>query len=336
MKKILYYVTDHGLGHLTRSISIIREFDENVEFIIRNSNEKFIKKSLNTTRVFSGQTDQGPILLNDNISIDWDKTRETMKEWYNDFNQRVAKERDFIEKIKPDLVISDITPIPLSPSKELEIPTLAISNFTWSDFLNNLPEIEANVVNNSYELTSLAIQLPLCTTMEIFPNKRKVGFVAKYPTENREDIRKKLGVSDSDFMIFINLPNFYHVSIQTQNNCKVFSTGARTNNENVTFIEPWVEGQNLNLAADLVLCKCGYGMLSECLTSGTPFKFLIDKNHPEQNAMYENLKLLKHDNMITANDMGEIKLQINEKILRYKPLERSNLVVKDMIMEFLK
>ena len=42
MKKILYYVTDHGLGHLTRSISIIREFDENVEFIIRNSNEKFI------------------------------------------------------------------------------------------------------------------------------------------------------------------------------------------------------------------------------------------------------------------------------------------------------
>ena len=145
MKKILYYVTDHGLGHLTRTISIIREFDENVEFIIRNSNEKFIKKSLNNTRVFSGQTDQGPILHNDAVSIDWDKTGETMKKWYNDFEQKVTKERDFIEKIKPDLVISDITPIPLLPSKELKIPTIAISNFTWSDFLNDLSGIEPNL-----------------------------------------------------------------------------------------------------------------------------------------------------------------------------------------------
>ena len=47
MKKIIFYITDHGKGHATRSIAIIRELQKDYEVIVRNSNsEDLIKQSL--------------------------------------------------------------------------------------------------------------------------------------------------------------------------------------------------------------------------------------------------------------------------------------------------
>ena len=41
MKKIIYYITDHGKGHATRSIAIIKKLQENnFDVIIRNNNAK--------------------------------------------------------------------------------------------------------------------------------------------------------------------------------------------------------------------------------------------------------------------------------------------------------
>ena len=37
MKTILYYISEHGLGHLTRSIAIIRELQNHANIMIRNS-----------------------------------------------------------------------------------------------------------------------------------------------------------------------------------------------------------------------------------------------------------------------------------------------------------
>ena len=96
MKKILYYVTDNGLGHLTRTISIIREFDNDIEFIIRHSNENFIKKSLPTSTVITGKTDQGAILHDDQVSINWKKTKQIMNDWYFDFEKKTINETKII------------------------------------------------------------------------------------------------------------------------------------------------------------------------------------------------------------------------------------------------
>ena len=86
MKKILYFISDHGLGHLTRSIAIMREFENKVEFFIRNSNTEFIDKSLDNAKIFSGKTDQGTIHSNNGISIDWEKSKAAIDTLYNEFD----------------------------------------------------------------------------------------------------------------------------------------------------------------------------------------------------------------------------------------------------------
>ena len=317
MKKILFYVSEHGLGHLTRSIALIRELEKEAQIMIRNSNESFLKKAVPSIPAFSGKTDQGPIISENSISIDWKKTFNSITDWYSNFNSNVENEYNFIKKMKPDVIISDISPIPLSASKKFDIQSIAISNFTWLDIFSKLDNFDLNPIQESYENTSLCIKLPLSTSMDVFKQKKQVGIVCKLPTDNNSSIRKRLNIDPSKFLILINLPKFFTVTLKNFKNFQVVSTGAKTSSKNTMFIEPWIEGQNLINSSDLVISKCGYGMISECLTTGTPFQLIADELHPEQNAM------LKH-----LSDYG-----IHNTIPNWK---NDNSNAKNIVQEFLK
>ena len=72
MKKILYYVSDHGKGHATRSIAIIQEMlKHNIEVNVRNTNAlEFFKQSLPNVKIIPGKTDVGSTIKKDGFSID--------------------------------------------------------------------------------------------------------------------------------------------------------------------------------------------------------------------------------------------------------------------------
>ena len=110
MKKILYFISDHGLGHLARSIAIMREFDNEAEFFIRNSNISFIEQSLPNVKTFVGKTDQGPILADNGISIDLKHSKSAIDDWYKNLNVNAKSEEDIIieEEDKKDIQILEV------------------------------------------------------------------------------------------------------------------------------------------------------------------------------------------------------------------------------------
>ena len=58
-------------------------------------------------------------------------------------------------------------------------------------------------------------------------------------------------------------------------------------------MDNWVEGQNIISISNLAICKCGYGLISECISSGTPFYYVYDNEHLEQKSMSFELDLKK-------------------------------------------
>ena len=180
----------------------------------------------------------------------------------------------------------------------------------------------------------MCIQLPLSTPMSIFKNKQKIGLVSKKPTKSKVYVRKTLGVEESKFLILINLPSNFTINVPSESNIQIVSTGAKINSSNSIMIQPWVEGQNLIASSDLVVSKCGYGMISECLTNGVPIKFLMDDKHPEQKAMNDELKSLKINSSINNWDSGEISLNLDVSDL--PPITRDNSKAKELILEFLR
>tara|TARA_B100000029_G_scaffold133968_1_gene128116 strand:- start:15890 stop:16897 length:1008 start_codon:yes stop_codon:yes gene_type:complete len=334
MKKILYYVSDHGLGHLTRSIAIMREFKDEAEFVIRNSNTYFIEESLPNVKIIPGKTDQGTLSQNNGISIDWEKSKIAIDDWYNEFDSTLTKEQELISKINPDLIITDVSPLPLPISKKLSIPSIVISNFTWMDIFSNIPRFQNNFLSELYQNASMCIQLPLSTPMDTFKNKQKIGLVSKKPTVSRDFVRRTIGVEKSKFLILVNLPSNFTVNIPSEPNIQIVSTGAKVNSVNSIVIKPWVEGQNLIASSDLVISKCGYGMISECLTNGVPIKFLMDNKHPEQKAMNDELESLGINSSI--NDWSSNEVSLNLDVSELPTIAHDNSKAKELILEFLR
>ena len=324
LKKIIYYITDHALGHTTRSVAIIRELiKDGIQVTVRNSNVGYLNKSLPNVNTISGTTDVGPIIEKNGISINENKTLENIGKWIDSIRLTSEKEIEIISKIKPNLIVSDISAMPFFAAHKSQINSVAISNFSWTDVLTGFPNSQMKLLDEAYGLSDLAIQLPLGTQMKSFKNKKQVGLVCKKSTDSRKEIREKLGIKNSDICIFVNLPNHFTIKSKIPNNIKIISTGAQINSDNVKYIKPWIEGQNIVSASDLVICKCGYGMISECLTNETPFLYISDDNHLEQKAISEQLKEMGLENRLTEKDLEDLILS-REFISKIKIKKENN------------
>lgn len=308
MKKIIYYISDHGKGHATRSIALIRELQKNeIDVIIRNTNSSdLIKKSLPMNRVENGITDVGPSIRNDGISIDENESKFSVSKWIDDIDEISKNEEIFVKKHKPDLIISDISVMPLLTGKKCKIPSLTISNFSWYDVLKFLPEKQLSKIKQLYDYSELHIQLPLSTPLEHFKNKKSVGFVTRKPTKSKQDLRKKIGIGKNDFSILFAFENLHEIKINADDHFK-FLTMNMKKKDNTIDVTNWVEGQDLVSAVDLVICKCGYGFLSECLTNSTPFFYISSENHLEQVAISKELESYGMKNRISYKEISNIE-----------------------------
>lgn len=340
MKKLIYYITDHGRGHATRSVAIIRELQKlNVEVVVRNSNVKdFLTKSLPNTKVLDGITDTGPTIRDDGISIDEEKTKLNVGKWIMKLDNIAKQECEIISKIQPNLIISDISVMPFLAAKKTHIYSIAISNFSWFDVLKLLSNEQLELLKNAYDYADFAIQLPIGTSMDHFKIKKNVGLVARVPRKSRQELRRDFGIKDSEFAVLFALGGSKkEIQCTVDKNIKILSMNSTIKNNNVTDFSEWIEGQEVVSASDLVICKCGYGMISECLTNGIPFHYVANDNHLEQKAMSKELSNYGLAHQITFNEIEE--LELTERYLisisspKKDPVDTKN-VIKS-ILEFL-
>ena len=342
MKKIVYYITDHGLGHATRSVALIRELQKNnLEIIIRNSNARtFLKQSLPGTKIISAITDVGPIIKNDGISIDVKKSKPILKKWIDKIEKNAELEFIYVQKINPNLIISDISSMPLLAANKLGISSIAISNFSWFDVLKFIPNNQLNKLLEIYNLANYAIQLSYGTKMNNFKKKKKVGLISRTLTKSKQQIKKDLGINQSDRVVLMALGGTKQkIKCKIDKSTKILSMNSIVQDgDNVKDVSNWIEGQNLVAISDLVICKCGYGLISECLSNGIPFFYLSDIKHIEQKAISNELNKQKLGKKMSFKEINN--LNINNKLfsklskVQKKPIE--NKKVTRLILEFIK
>jgi uncharacterized protein (TIGR00661 family) len=341
MKKILYYVTDHGKGHATRSIAIIQEIlKRNVEVIVRNTNAiEFFKQTLPDVKTISGKTDVGSAIKKDGFSIDKNETIRNQVNWIHDFEKNLLGEKQIVNKINPDLIVSDISAIPFLVSKQVSVPSIAISNFSWFDVLNFLPPTELTELRTAYDAADLAIQLPLGTPMNHFDNKIKVGLVSRTSNLSKQQFNKIFQMDGYKYSVVFALSGSnFRISYKKSKNVKVFTMNTKVEesleHEDYTNL---INGHDLVSNSDLVICKCGYGIISECLTSGIPFYYIVDDEHIEQKSISQDLERMGLTNRITLSDINDIILS-QDKLESLKSLHEPNDVnnVVNKLAEFIK
>lgn len=324
MKKILYYVSGHGMGHVTRSIAIIEELKrKNVDVVIRTfGTENFFKNELPGTRIISGIVDVGSVIKHDGITIDKTKTRKNQKKWINDIERYSEKEKSIILKENPNLIVSDISVMPLISAKKIQKKSVAISNFTWFDLFEFLPQKELDILQKAYDCADIAFRLPFGTKMNHFKKIRDVGLVVRIPKMDKEKTRKKLGIKENEKLVTISLGKSQNkIKPKFANNIKVISLGAKIQSKNVIKNLKNIPGHEIVAASDLVICKCGYGFTSECVSNNIPFITLFSKNHNEQIGIIENLKSFGFNYITDFKGINNFDIT-NDFIGSIKPIKR--------------
>jgi len=341
VKKILYYVTDHGKGHATRSIAIIQEIlKHDIEVVVRNTNAvKFFKQSLPDVKTILGKTDVGSAIKKDGFSIDKNETIKNQVNWIQNFKKKILDETQIVNKINPDLIVSDISALPFLVSKKISIPSIAISNFSWFDVLNFLPSIESAELRTAYDAADLAIKLPLGTSMSHFNNKIKVGLVSRTSNLSKQQFNKIFRMDGYKYSVVFALSGSnFRVSYKKSKNVKVFTMNTKVEEslEHHDYTN-LINGHDLISNSDLVICKCGYGIISECLTSGIPFYYIVDDEHIEQKSISQDLERMGLTNRITLSDINDIILS-QDKLESLKSLHEPNDVnnVVNKLVEFIK
>tara|TARA_B110000495_G_C22963786_1_gene565096 strand:- start:52 stop:1107 length:1056 start_codon:yes stop_codon:yes gene_type:complete len=288
MKRIVIYVSDHGFGHASRVIGLVRQLNQkNYEIIIKNFNAfNFLQLHLPYTKIIKLKTDVGPIsniFLN---SPNYEKTFSLYNNWINDQKKWLNKEIEFYKNKKVDLIISDISPISIQLANILGIPSVTIANFTWIDILENFPyhKFYDKIIDwlyTSFEMTDLAIKLPLHMKLKGLKKTKNSSLLYRKTSMSKNTILKKLKIIDRPIVVYLGNNTKKINFILNNKDTKIININQKYLEFDNIKIKSSIEIQNIISASKLVIAKPGYSIFSECINSRCPILTIPRKNYPE-------------------------------------------------------
>jgi L-arabinokinase len=306
MKKIRYYVSGHGLGHASRSCQIINTLRQRhpqiaVE-VVSNAHPWFFQGFLEcSVPVRRRQLDIG-VLQRDSLLMDEEGTLCAYRDFLGGRRQLVAEEAADLAAQKVTLVVADVPAPPLAAAKAAGVPAVALSNFSWDwiyrgfaaasgydDVLDSLQE--------DYGAATLLLRLPFFGDFPAISRIEQLPLVARRAKTQAWQIRQKLGVSDGCKLGLISFGGFGLAECDFRQLSRLgdwlfFSETAhepRVNNLRTipagTFVYP-----DLVAAADAVITKPGYGIVSEAIANQTAVLYTARGNFREQPLLIEALQ----------------------------------------------
>jgi len=293
--RIAYFITAHGYGHGVRACAIANEFSPDVQIIFRTAlPEQFFREELKRNfEIVFGRFDCGCV-QSDSVTVDIEKTLRLYSSIAEANSLYLKKEKMWCKSNNIDLIVSDITPFAFQLAHECEIPSVAISNFTWFDIYKEyqivFPEFKALIdeIYLQYRKADLLLALQPSLEMDFFERIVSVPFVSRKGVNRKNEIYEKycipkekrigliyigdFGMNDAVWSALENFREWEFLGLHS-------IPGNPVNYHLVDKKE--IRYQDLTASADVVISKIGYGVVSECILNGTPLIYLPRENFAE-------------------------------------------------------
>ncbi len=285
---IVAYVSGHGFGHSAREVEILRRLPPDIPLVVKTGAPEWFWRS-EVTRPFTFVADTFDVGTVQTTSVDVD-ARATLAA-YQEMTARNAARADDemadMERRGAHLIVTDVPSFPLTLAARLGVPGVCIANFTWADIYAELGEgaepglaLIAERLANEYAQAALLLDAGLSLPMPYFPQRVNVGIVARPHRDRRNELVRLLGLDDHKRIALLyvgdwGLPLRWPL-------LETFASGWHF----ISLIPPPDPVANLTVlpqtalphpdlvaSCDLVVSKPGYGLVGECLSSGTPLLY---------------------------------------------------------------
>lgn len=290
-RELLYYVSGHGYGHATRSAAIIREFVERApEWTVH------VRTSA-PARLFDGvpnavvhlqpkSLDPGVVEDPDALGVDVSATLAQLQAYYDQREAMKAAELAWLAEREMALIVADFPPLAGEIAAEAGLPCLGIGNFTWDWIYEPLiagherRQTLQDWIRAGYGRMQTMLRLPFSHTsgLEMFSEVQAMPLAVRRPSRDPAEALEHLGIDSRDERRRVvlamrgRIPRAARERAARENpDCLFlhFETDDLLRADNMLAVEltPNVNFTDVLQAADVVVSKLGYGILSECIAA---------------------------------------------------------------------
>jgi hypothetical protein len=206
----------------------------------------------------------------DSLTIDEDDTVRRAAAFYARFDAHVEREAAILRAANADLVIGDVPPLAFAAAARAGVRSVAVGNFTWDWIYSIYPAFAraaAHVlptIRQAYAMATCALRLPLHGGFEAMRAvTHDIPFIARQSRRDRSETRQALGL-DGERPIVLASFGAYGADLPVDRLLQ---------SDRFALIDPRRDPppgfvyQDLVAAADLVVSKPGYGIVSECVAN---------------------------------------------------------------------
>jgi len=278
----------------------------------------------------------------DSLNMDIPETYRRASDFFlGDFDAIVKTEAEYIRGNCIDIVVGDIPPLAFAAASLAGVPSVAITNFSWdfiySAFIDENPGFGPIIdkIAGCYRKSSATLALPYYCPLDAFNGRRDAPLIARKSYLSREEVMKKLGLSDSRLAgrraVMLSFGGFDTDGLMQENFVDLpqylfFTTipfcGAQVP-ENLIFIDTGaadISFENLFTVFDAIITKPGYGVVGDIVAARAACLYTDRGNFAE----YDYLVKFLHDHSAGAVYVPRDKLMSCdfgtdiEKVLKMK------------------
>jgi L-arabinokinase len=350
---IVFYVSGHGFGHASRTIEVINALlarRPETRVGVRTSAPRWLFDLTVKGKVaFSNlECDTGVVQI-DALSLDEADSIRRASAFHSDLVTRAASETRVLRELGAGLIVGDIPPLAFAVSASSGIPSIGLGNFTWDWVYADYPRVRLApsllpAIRGAYAKASMALRLPMSAGFESFSNVKDIPFIARHATLTREEVCKKLKLPSEKPLVLMSFGGYGLPGLDTDVVAKfkkytvlgtVNSPGGRTKkdtpaverkgavvsiNEEAMY-DAGVRYEDLVGAAEAVVTKPGYGIISEAIANDTAVLYTSRGHFPEYEVLVEDMPKYLRCAFISHEDLfaGKWETHLDKMLAQSRP-----------------
>lgn len=233
-----------------------------------------------------------PLPVDSGGDVDLRLTEKSLLSFTNNMQRNLDLEKTRIDLLSPDILVSDVDPLPVLACSDLGIPVFVLGNFTWDWIHANLfpgRSSECSLISAAYSWATY-LRLPMGPEYTPCANTVDMPLLPGGPPGDARRARILAGERPYTLLAFREVPmggipdtngEFTVASMESN------LLGAELCISHRDMLKAGVSFSDLVAGADKVVCKAGYGILSQVIAEGRDAVVLAGRRFPEEPFLLE-------------------------------------------------
>ena len=316
MSPVAFYISGHGFGHAIRQLAIVEQVlalsPPDLHVVIRSEvPERIVTRVLRDRfTLIPGETDPGVAQI-DALHVDAAATARRVRKFYRDIEARSRAEAALLRRVDAALVVSDAPPLACAASRQADIPAFVCANISWDwiyeAFLD--PETAGTVLpllRRTYGTAAGVWRLPLHGGFGWAPAIVDVPLVCRRARTEyaRDRIRYELGLPVDRPLALVSFGGYGvdDLPLARLDCTPEWGVIVTTPDDRAGDLPPGVHGvseshiaarglryEDLVHAADAVVSKPGYGIISDCVAHERALLYTSRGTFPEYDVLVREM-----------------------------------------------